>query len=258
MCNPRRVTVTATRDIAEAWRREASRTVDLTERVVGEARLCQSLSASLGTPALRALEARLAAGAPGWEAVEEGYRHNVEGGYVLYRLDEQALEIVATLDDVVQVHGAAATVLEGELRDTLAAEAERTYYDDGYAGRNEARAREEAELDVQQSLSRTLRERLEQAQHQAEAAQAARLQAEAQTDAEQKLARTAQERREALARQAQTHLETVGLRCRQAFHQLLAQAYRDAILAYARRHGAEGVSCRDDEGVLEIEFFVDG
>jgi hypothetical protein len=64
-------------------------------------------------------------------------------------------------------------------------------------------------------------------------------------------------RRAALAEQAQTHLETVGLHCRQAFNQALALAYRDAILAYARRHGAEGISCRDDDGVLEIEFFVD-
>ena len=48
MCNPRRVTVTATRDIAEAWRREVSRTVQLTEQVTGEARLRQTLSSRLG------------------------------------------------------------------------------------------------------------------------------------------------------------------------------------------------------------------
>ena len=258
MCNPRRVTVTATRDIAEAWRREVSRTVELAERVVGEARLRQSLSSSLGAPALRALEARLAGGASGWPAVDGGYRYAVEGGLVLYLTDEQALEIVATLDDRVQTQGSAAAVLEGEVIDTLSAEAERSYYDDGYAGKNEVRAKEEAENAVQQSLTHALRERLEQAQSQAEAAQSSRLQAEAQADAEQKLERAVQERRAALARQAQDHLETVGLRCRQAFNQLLAQAYRDAILAYARRHKAEGISCRDDEGVLEIEFFVDG
>ena len=69
MCNPRRVTVTATPDIAEAWQREVCRTVQLAERVTGEARLRQALSSHLGSPALRALEARLAAGTPGWEEV---------------------------------------------------------------------------------------------------------------------------------------------------------------------------------------------
>ena len=258
MCNPRRVTVTATRDIAEAWQREVSRTVQLTEQVTGEARLRQALSSRLGSPALRALEARLAAGTPGWEEAPEGYRCNVEGGYVLYQLDEQALEIVATVADVVTAQGTARTVLEGEVRDTLSASAEGHYYEDGYAEQNEARARREAEQEIQKTLEAGVRERLDRAQQQAEAAEAVRLQVEAQTAARQELANVTAERQTLLARQAEAHLETVGLRCRQAFNQLLALAYRDAILAYARRHGAEGISCRDEEGVLEIEFFVDG
>jgi hypothetical protein len=46
------------------------------------------------------------------------------------------------------------------------------------------------------------------------------------------------------------------LRCRQAFHTALGQAYRDAILAYARNHGAQNISCREEGGTLEIEFHV--
>ena len=146
MCNPRRITVTATRDLAEAWQREVSRTVALAEQVGGEARLRQPLADRLGIPARRALEARLAAGAAGWQVVADGYQYDVVGGYVLYRLDEQALEIVATLADVVQVEGRAATVIAGELRETLTASAEQTYYEDGHAARNEAAARAEAAL----------------------------------------------------------------------------------------------------------------
>lgn len=257
MCNPRRVTVTTTRDIAEAWRREVSRTVELAERVVGEARLRQALSAKLGKPALRALEARLAAGADGWREVVEGYRCDVEGGYVVYRLDEQVLEIVATLAAGVAAQGVAETVLEGEVRDTFRAEAERTYYTDAYAAGNEVRAREAAAKDIQRQLEAVTRQRLKEAQQQAEAAAAAGLQAQAESAARRQLAAIAAQRQAALAQQAETHLEAVGLRCRQAFNQLLAQAYRDAILAYARRHGAEDISCRDEEGVLEVEFFVD-
>jgi hypothetical protein len=57
-----------------------------------------------------------------------------------------------------------------------------------------------------------------------------------------------------LEARAAERLEAVGLRCRQAFHQVLARAYRDAILAYARRQGAEVVHDREDDGTLEIEF----
>ena len=37
MCNPRRVKVTATREIQECWQREVERRVELSEEVVGEA-----------------------------------------------------------------------------------------------------------------------------------------------------------------------------------------------------------------------------
>jgi len=258
MCNPRRVSVTLTRDIAEAWRREVSRTAELSTRVVGTARLRQSLADSVGGPALRALENRLAAGEEGWQAVPEGYRCEVEGGYVLYLADEQVLEIVATLDDSVQAQGEAATVLSGEINTTLSASAERSYYDDGYGQLTEAGARQAAEDLARRTLTRESRQRLEQAQQQAEAAESIRLQAQAEAAAAANLATAAAERRELLSRQAEERLDIVGLHCRRAFNRLLAQAYRDAILAYARRHGAENIQCRDDAETLEIEFLVDG
>jgi len=37
---------------------------------------------------------------------------------------------------------------------------------------------------------------------------------------------------------------------------LLARAYRDVLLSMARHRGAEGVSCRDDGDMLEIEFVL--
>ena len=39
------------------------------------------------------------------------------------------------------------------------------------------------------------------------------------------------------------------------FHQALAEAYRDAILAYARSRRATGISwSEEDDGALNIEF----
>ncbi len=258
MCNPRRVTVTATREIAEAWQREVSRTVTLSTQVIGEARVRQPLSNTLGTPVFRALESLLASGnIENWQETETGYRHDVEGGYVFYDMDEQTLEIVATLGETVQAEGRATRQLSGELRETLSTEQEGHYYEDGYGGRTQARAETEAGNAAQHTLDQMAQSRLEDAQREAEEAESSRLHNQAQTEAQTQLTQTAQQRQAQLSGQATQHLDTVGIRCRQAFNTLLAQAYREAILAYARYHGAENISCQEENDHLEIEFFLE-
>lgn len=257
MCNPRRVLVTATREIAEEWRREVTRTVALSGQVTGEARVRQPL-AQMGAPVLRALQLLLDQGVPGWEETGHGYRHPVEGGYCLYDCETEELEIVATLDATVEAQASAAAELHGEVHEQLSTEQEGRYYDDGYGGRNEATARAEAEQAAARALDETASRRLAEAADQAAAEQAPAMDAEARALAGQRLAQAATARRAELADQARAHLDTVGLRARQVFNGLLAQAYREAILAYARSQGASGVSCTDTDGVLDIEFFVDG
>jgi hypothetical protein len=254
MCNPRRIEITATRELSEAWQREVSRTAALSARVVGEARVSQRMGDTLGGPALKALEAALGGGDTGWCEVEEGYRLDVPGGYAVYRTDDQTLEIVAVREAVVEAKGEAKAVLSGEVRDTLAVEAGATYYEDGWGGRTEDRAKAEAEKSAQRQLDAAAQVRLRDAGQEAEAAAESGLTAQAEAAAQAELDRAAALRREELARQANQNVEAVGLRCRQAFHALLARAYRDAILAYARRNGAEGVQCREGEDGVEIEF----
>ncbi len=72
--------------------------------------------------------------------------------------------------------------------------------------------------------------------------------------AEIKLQQLAAERQATLSMQAREHLNTVGVRCRQAFHRVLAIAYRDVILAYARRNQAENIQYSEDGNIIEIEF----
>jgi hypothetical protein len=256
MCNPRRVTTTLTRDLAEAWRREVSRTVELRTRVAGEARIRQPLEDSIGGPALRALQVALASEGSGWTPVAEGYRHDVEGGYVVYLIDQKALEIVAVLEDEVEARGEAADVLTGEVREQISAQGTATSYDDGWGGWTPARAEQETHRIAEQQLDETARRRVAQAQREAEEQQDPALRARAEAAARAELERAAKERQALLARQAREHLEAVGLRCRQAFHASLAQAYREAILAYARSHGAQNISCTEAGDTLEIEFHV--
>lgn len=254
MCNPRRIRVTATRQLNQAWEREVSRTVELQQQVIGEARVRQPLDTTLGTPALRALESALAADDSGWREVEEGYRHDVEGGYVIYLVDEQALEIVATLPDEVQASVQVSRTLEGTVNTEISAQGEGRYYDDGWGGRTKKVAEREAQTAAQQELDNVSRTQIEQAENEAEAQAAAELEAEARTQAQAQLQQAASDRQDDLSAQARQHLNTVGVRCRQAFHQVLARGYRDAILAYARRNGAENIQCNEEGNILEIEF----
>jgi hypothetical protein len=256
MCNPRRVTTTLTRDLAEAWRREVSRAVELRTRVAGEARIRQPLEASIGTPALRALQVALAAEGSGWTAVDEGFRRDVEGGYVVYLIDERALEIVAVQEDEVQARGEASGILTGEIREQISGQATATSYDDGWGGWTAERAEQEARRLAEQQLDETTRRRIAQAQRDAEVEQDPALRAQAEAAARAELERAVRERQVTLAREARQRLEAVGLRCRQVFHASLAQAYREAILAYARNHGAQNISCREEGDTLEIEFHV--
>lgn len=254
MCNPRRIRVTATRQLNEAWQQEVSRSVGLQERVIGEARVRQALDTSLGGPALMALEAVLSAKESGWQETEEGYRYNVEGGYVIYLPDDRALEIVAVLEDEVQAEGEASEVLEGQVAEEITAEGEGRYYDDGYAGRTREVGEREAQTAAQTKAEQHAQMRLAQIQQEAEQAASVGIEANARRQAEARLQQAVQQRQTELAENAQQHLETVGLRCRQAFHQVLAQAYRDAILAYAKRNGASHVHCQEEGDVVEIEF----
>ena len=126
MCNPRRVTITATRELDEEWQREVTRTTQLSAEVVGEARVNQALAGSLGPAALGALERTLAEGDDEWREAEDGtYRHDVEGGYVVYDPGSQELTIVATREDTVEAAGTATELLEGHLQTTVEAQAGR-------------------------------------------------------------------------------------------------------------------------------------
>lgn len=256
MCNPRRIEVTASRQVAEAWVREVHRVATQTEVVTGAARVLQPLDASVGAPALAALEQVLQAGLAGWTAVAGGYRHELDGGYVTYLADERALEIVATACAQVQGQGRSSAALSGQLQEELTATAEADYYDDGWGGWTQEHAHEQARRAAEARVLEAQTKRIEEQAQAAVAAQEGRLRAAAQQAAATDLAARAEQRRAELAREAAARLQTLGVHARQAFHGLLAQAYRQALLALARRRGAQNIICSDGADYLEIEFLL--
>jgi hypothetical protein len=256
MCNPRRIEITATRQVAEAWAREVERVAEQAMTITGEARVRQALDASVAAPALAALEAALERGMPGWQAVAGGYRHDLDGGHVTYAPETHTLEIVAVLADEVRGHGSARARLEGRVETAIEGSGGSFYYDDGYAGRTRDVARGEALAEAEAGIGRELAVHVDEAARAAEAAAEADLRARAGEAARADLEARAAAARQALDARAAEHLEVVGARGRQAFHRLLAVAYRDALLALARSRGATDIHCSDAGEVLEIEFLL--
>lgn len=256
MCNPRRVNVTATRELAEAWQREVAASVTVSGEVQGHAEVRQSLAESLGAPAARALQQLLTRpdGVEGWHEEGGAYRFDVEGGFVRYNPAERELEIVATRQASIEVEGRGSRTVEGVTRGTATGSGEGRFWDDGYGGRNETVGQQEAQQNADQDMERDAQRQISEDQQRAADAIGEDVRADAQADGQRRFAELSTERREELNREARARLNAVGVRGRQAFHQLLAQAYRDVLLAYARQQGGEVVTCDDRGDVLEIEL----
>jgi hypothetical protein len=253
MCNPRQVRVRAARQLEQAWEEEVRRQVTRSAAVVGEARVREPLQMTIGAPTLAALTSVLDR-TPGWEWDGEGYVHQLDGGYLRYDPVARELTIVARLTDQVEVVGSAGRTVSGTVSEVVEAEGQGTYYDDGYAGRTERTARADAQEAARAALDSAAAERVAQARAAAAAREGAGVEAAAAARADRALAEAGRSREAELAAAARARLDAVGVQGRNLFHAVLAGAYRDAVLAYARSRGASGVRCTETDGVIDIEF----
>jgi hypothetical protein len=253
MCNPRRIRVRATRQLDQAWQDEVRRQVTRAAEVSGEARVREPLGTMLGAPTLTALGAALDR-APGWEWDGQRFSHALDGGRITFDPVSHDLEIVAELSDRVEVTGESSAVVGGTLTTSVEAEGEGTYYDDGWGGYTADTARADAERSAEAALDDAVTQALAQSRDEAETREGDRVEQAAAADAARALDQAVAARRRQLRQQATARLEAVGVQGRNLFHAALAEAYRDAILAYARARGAAGIRCSDSDGVVEIEF----
>jgi len=257
VCNPRRVEITATRQMSAAWTREIRRAASVQLELAEEARIIQAIGDSVGRPVLAYLGRMLADGAvPGWHADGPAYRFTVDGGHARYDPETGALEIVALAAATVLGRSEAQVHISGQVDAELTARGDGRWYDDEWNGHTEARAREAAALAAESALDAEAARRLAAAAAAAETTHADALQSSARTQAEAEAARLAAPRRAELQREAVTRLEQVGVRARQAFFRLLARAYSEALQGLARTRGAEGLQVREDDDTLEIEFLL--
>ncbi|MBY8847823.1 hypothetical protein [Saccharothrix longispora] len=253
MCNPRRVEVTATRELAEAWEHEIRRFATRTASATGVARVREPLEAGIGAPTLVMLD-RVLAASEEWVADGESYRHDLDGGHITYHADTRELEIVAEGSEDVEVSATAVDTRHGTINETITAVGAGHYYDDGWGGLTEADARRTAGRQAEHALEEHRARLLREAREADERARGDEVAASAGSEAEARLAEQVADRTATLRADARRRLTSIGVRGRQVFHEALALAYRDAILAYARMRGASNVACVERDGVLEIEF----
>ncbi|MFI0980882.1 hypothetical protein ACH4SP_28225 [Streptomyces sp. NPDC021093] len=252
MCNPRRIRVRATREVAVAWEQETRRRVVRTAEATGTAQVREPLRGSVGAPTLAALPGVLARTA-GWEETEDGFRFTFDGGWVAYRQAEAELEIVAAVSAEVEAAGEATETVRGEVTGTIEAEG-LGVYDDDWGRSDRTSAWRQAHADAEAALTRETEERVRSARREAESNTEGAAREAAAGRAETALAAAARERERELREQAAARLAAVGVLARNLFHRALADAYRDALLAYARSRGAEFIRCEESDGVLEIDF----
>ena len=254
MGNPRRIQVRALRELAEAWEQAIRRYVTSDGDAVAAVRILEPLKSSIGSPTLIALTAALSR-AEGWEQDADGvFRYELTGGYIAFDPASCELEIVAQLAADVQAEGEAGTTVSGPVEDDVEAEAVGRYYDDGWGGRTESTGRQDAATNADRELAQARAEWLARARAKEEAEAAGTAQARAEEAAQAALSDAMAARRAELERQAVHQLTAVGEQGRATFQQVVALAYRDAMLAYARSRHAQGVRVSDSGGVLDIEF----
>ncbi|WP_207958070.1 hypothetical protein, partial [Streptomyces sp. YIM 98790] len=73
-------------------------------------------------------------------------------------------------------------------------------------------------------------------------------------DAGRRLAGPRRRRRAGLGREAARRPADSRTDFLRPVHEVLAAAYRDAVVAYARAHGAEQLTVTEDDGVISVRF----
>ena len=259
MCNPRRVSVTATREVAEAWQVELERRVALSDTVVSELEISFPFGGTLGDRTRAVFESALGRD-PHWTRTADGaHELRLTDGQVIYRPADGELVVRARLTDTARAEGVASTTLSGTVTDVAHGEGEGRYYYGDSHGRQAADV--QARRNAESAAERNARALLDNVRRRAERA-SARAERDAEDDVRQAAAEDAAVRLEAERARVREELdalnrvraEQLGQDALRAVNAVLALAYREALLAFAEENGATGVRVEESADSIAIEF----
>ena len=263
MCNPRRVMIHLARAIEEAWRTTVEQSVTAEGEVQELARIVADipLDAEMGDRALIMME-RLMQGefeddGP-WDRDAEGnYRRDLGEVVLIYQPGSHQLVVEAALTETISAEARATAETGGFTVGEVAVEAVGRYYSDGWGGRTEERARQEAEAEAERKLAEAV-EALHRQQHADELEQAeAEARAEAEAEAAAELERLQAETRQALRERLQVVLAEAEDRVYHTMNRLVGEAYRRTLIEMVQRNGGRILADERSGSVinLEVELF---
>lgn len=248
MCNPRRVLVRLAQVVREEWSRTVQARVAERTEISAQATLETQidLAAELGDVALQELRGLLAEGYGGWQADGPAYTLALENGISLrYSPESGRLEVQARLSETVEAAAEASGSYSGTIDTEVEVEGVGRYYDDGWGGHTEERAREAAERDAQARLAQARAQLVsDAARQQAEAQARAEAQTRLREEAERRQA-ILDERLDALLRESEEHVQA-------AIGALLGQTYRRAIIRLVNEGGGQVIQDQEQGAIIDL------
>ena len=263
MCNPRKVMIHLSRSIEESWRQTVEQTATATAELSETGRVTSRLrlDGEMGPMALEMLERVLAGEFEGfepWERDERGCFYRAVGPVtMIYDPDMAGLSVETRLTETVAAEGRADAEVLGFTTGEVAVEAVGSYFEDGWGGRTEARARENARQEAEKRLERALDE-LHREQNAAKLAAAeTRARGDAEAAAQQNLDSLKKKARVAMRSRMQAILSSAEEQVYHIMNRAVGEAYRQTLLRAVRENGGR---VRKDERTgsvvnLELELY---
>ncbi len=192
-----------------------------------------------------------------WLQDDEGnYRRDLGDVVLIYRPGSHQLIVEAVLSEQIKAEAQASAEAGGFTVGEVEAEAVGRYYDDGWGGRTEAHAREQAQSQAEHKLEEAV-DALHRRRHAAEIEAAeATARAEAEIRANEKLEELRTKTREALRERIQVIIANAEERVYHCMNRIVGEAYRRTLIELAVQNGGRILADQRSGSVynLELEF----
>lgn len=263
MCNPRKVMIHVNKTIEEAWRQTLTEEATVNGLLTQEAEIsCEiKLAEEMGGAALTMLEQVLAgefAEFAAWSQDSAGnFYRELDDITLVYEPEKQQFVMRVRLEEMISAKSQAAAEICQVTTGTIAFTAIGYYYDDGWKGRTEKSALQEATEQAEIRFEYALAE-LKKEQHESVASAKLRvvLKDEALVTAEQRL----EEKRETMRLELRHQLQAkLALQQKNAFYEInraVGETYRQTLCRLVLENGGRIISDRQSGSVIDLELEI--
>ncbi|MDM8515097.1 hypothetical protein QUF76_02770 [Desulfobacterales bacterium HSG16] len=260
MCNPKKVMIHLTRSIEDAWQRTVEQAASASGEVNEMGRITAEihLDEEMGDNALLMLENVLAEGFEGFEPWNRNslghYQRDLGEVTLIFNPQTGRLTVETQLAELISTEVSATAEACGFTVGEVAAEAVGSYYDDGWGGRTENRAAEEATALAEQNLDQAVEALHRQQNPEAFAAAEAQAHARAQEEAQEELAELQACVRDALLERLRVILSNAQDRVYHVMNRAVGEAYRQTLRHLVLENGGRILTDEKTGSVINMEL----